>query len=93
MTKDELFGVFKIMFPEWAKTVTSYKKIGSRTLAITFCNGPKDPKYSRVFLYIDKDNWQFGTKLWRKRPDVVNKNSDLSIEELQRRIDYLKSRL
>ena len=94
MTKNELFGVFKLMFPEWAKMATSYKKIGGRTLAINFETNQGMVNFSRVFLYIDNDNWQFGTKLWRKRPDKLNKNvNDSSIEELQRRIDYLKSRL
>lgn len=76
MTKEELFEVFSRMFPEFAKKATSYKKIGSRVLAIKFVEEIVDRKIietSRVFLYIDENNWQFGTKLWRKRPERLNK--------------------
>lgn len=81
MSKEELFNIFKIMFPEWAERVVSYKKIGSKCLAIRFempVYKNEDPKdiISRVFLYYDPDNWQFGTKLWRKRPDRLNKMED-----------------
>lgn len=70
MGKEELFEVFKDMFPIWAGEVTSYKKIGSRTLAIKFEDGT-----SRVFLYVNDNNWQFGTKLWRKRPERLCKQN------------------
>lgn len=71
MTKHELFMAFTGMFPNWADTAIGYKKIGSKTLAITFKGDVST--YSRVFLYNDPDNWQFGTKLWRKRPDRLEK--------------------
>lgn len=70
MGKEQLFRKFWIMFPDWAAKATSYKKIGSKCLAITFKSG-----ISRVFLYVDENNWQFGTKLWRKRPDRIEKKS------------------
>ena len=50
------------------KKATSYKKIGSKCLAIRFNNGT-----SRVFLFENPNNWHFGTKLWRKRPDKFEK--------------------
>lgn len=36
------------------------------------------PVYSRVFLYIGPDNWEFGTKLYRKRPKIYNKTKTVS---------------
>lgn len=66
MSKEKLYTAFEELFPDWAERVTSYKKIGSKCLAIKFNNGT-----SRVFLFENLDNWQFGTKLWRKRPDKL----------------------
>ncbi len=65
MSKEEIFNMFKVMFSDWAEFATGYHKIGSRCIAITFDDGGH--VCSRVFLYISADNWQFGTKLWRKR--------------------------
>lgn len=73
MNKEQLFDVFKMMFPDWSKAVISYKKIGSKTLAITFLD--HDVTTSRVFLYNNSNDWQFGTKLWRKRPDKLRKKN------------------
>lgn len=76
MNKDELFQVFHEMFPDYAKNVTSYKKTGSRTLAVKFkqeVDDQKETEVSRVFLYINPNNWQFGTKLWRKKPEHLKK--------------------
>lgn len=93
MNKQQLFEAFNSLFPDWAKRLTSYKKIGSKTLALTFLEGTSDniTSTSRVFLYVDQNNWHFGTKLWRKRPMRLTKNEtsdpiigngarDLSIE-------------
>lgn len=81
MNKEQLFEAFEELFPLWAARASSYRKIGSRTLAITFYDHvtpteavPVDTS-SRVFLYIGPDNWQFGTKLWRKRPERIRKAS------------------
>ena len=76
MNKEQLFEAFKELFPDWARKVISYKKIGSKTLAIKFVTsveGNKINDESRVFLYNDPNNWQFGTKLWRKRPERLPK--------------------
>lgn len=76
MNKEQLFEAFKELFPDWAKKATSYKKIGSKTLAIKFEESVDDEKAretSRVFLYNNPNNWQFGTKLWRKRPEKLQK--------------------
>lgn len=78
MNKEQLFDAFKELFPDWAKKVISYKKIGSKTLAIKFVTSVEENKVneeSRVFLYNDPNNWQFGTKLWRKRPEHLQKKS------------------
>lgn len=69
MSKEELYAAFEELFPDWAKKVTSCKKIGSKCLAIRFNNGT-----SRVFLFENPNNWTFGTKLWRKRPDKLGEN-------------------
>lgn len=78
MNKEQLFDAFKELFPDWAKKATSYKKIGSKALAIKFITAVDRDKVneeSRVFLYNDLNNWQFGTKLWRKRPEQLQKKS------------------
>lgn len=88
MNKDQLFEAFQELFPGWAKKATSYKKIGSKTLAINFAiylNGEKVTEVSRVFLYVDPSNWQFGTKLWRKRPArTKKKNKELAFDGTER---------
>lgn len=71
MSREELFAAFEELFPDWAKKATSYKKIGSKCLAIRFNNGT-----SRVFLFENPNNWHFGTKLWRKRPDKPEKKEE-----------------
>lgn len=84
MNKEQLFEIFTEMFPDWAKKAITYKKIGSRTLAIKFEESVDDQKateISRVFLYIDPSNWQFGTKIWRKRPDYYMKKKKDTAKE------------
>lgn len=71
MNKEELYAAFEEMFPDWADKVTSYKKIGSKCLSIRFRNGT-----SRIFLFNNPNNWQFGTKLWRKRPERLNERQN-----------------
>lgn len=85
MSKEELIKIFKEMFPNWGNMVKSYKKIGSRALAITFhtymnsresgvvCD---EEHNSKVFLYYDEFNWQFGTKLFRKKPVKNHKEEE-----------------
>lgn len=78
MNKDQLFEAFTELFPDWAKKASSYKKIGSKTLAIKFIISVEENmvnEVSRVFLYNDPNNWQFGTKLWRKRPKRLQKKN------------------
>lgn len=86
MNKEKLFKAFQELFPDWAKKATSYKKIGSKTLAIRFAtevtlgeDSGEVKEESRVFLYIDQNNWQFGTKLWRKRPEHVKKPKNTAV--------------
>lgn len=78
MSKEELMAAFRVLFPYWYVKVRHYKKIGSHTLAIQFVDNVdgKFCSYSRVFLYYGPDNWQFGTKLWRKRPAPIKKEED-----------------
>lgn len=84
MNKEQLFEAFQQLFPEWAKKATTYKKIGSKTLAIKFEEPVDDQKAtetSRVFLYNDLNNWQFGTKLWRKRPERKEKKTKKEVKK------------
>lgn len=68
MTDEELLEKFKEFFQEYEALVRTYKRIGSRALALTLVDDE-----SLVWLYIDDHNWQFGTKLWRKPPENVNR--------------------
>lgn len=86
MNKEQLFKKFEELFPNWAKKAFSYKKIGSKTLAINFVTsveGNKVNEESKVFMYYNPNNWQFGTKIWRKRPDkkTGQKSVNLSKED------------
>lgn len=82
MNKEELFKAFCSLFPDWKNRVKNYKKIGSKTLAIVFYDhitptgAVSEQTISRVFLYNNPDNWQFGTKLWRKRPERIGKKEN-----------------
>lgn len=69
MKKQELFDIFRMLFPNWVDNgqVKKYKKIGPNALVITFETGLKED-VTRVFLYNSGDDWQFGTKLWRNKP-------------------------
>ncbi len=74
ISRNELLDQFKKMFPNYADDVISCKRLGSRAIAIKFKNDQNngnDSVKSRVFLYINENNWSFGTKLWRKRPDAI----------------------
>lgn len=64
MLKSEIFGSFCNLFPNWAQNVTSYKKVGSRTISLHFIDGS-----SLLFLYRNPRNFSFGSKIWRKRPE------------------------
>lgn len=73
---EELYLIFKGMFPNFGDRVKAYKRIGSCTIAVDL-----DDNKSYVFLYISPDNFSFGTKLWRKRPDLVTKKVQKMREE------------
>lgn len=88
MNKEQLFEAFRELFPDWAARVTGYRKIGSKVLAIKFVTNTEiegSCEESRVFLYDNPNSWQFGTKLWRKRPEKLNKKS---VEEVKNNESY-----
>jgi hypothetical protein len=64
MIREQLLEQFKQMFPQYADSIISYKKVGSKTLSINLQHHK-----SLVFLYEGPDNWTLGTKLYRMRPD------------------------
>lgn len=79
MTKEFIFDRFKEMFPDFAARVKTYKKIGSKTISLKYENGN-----TRTFLYNNPNNWNFGTKPWRKKPEPkgkVQKTETKTIEE------------
>ena len=78
MSERELIEKFMMMFPDWNRKAISYKQIGPRALVINY----KDKK-SKVFLYYNDNNWQFGTKLWRRRPTKVEKKMNNIKEEVK----------
>lgn len=68
MKNAELFEIFKGMFPDFAKCAKGSKLIGSKAISIEMENGK-----SLIFMYYGQDNWSFGTKVWRRKPDPTPK--------------------
>lgn len=70
MKKEEIFDNFVRLFPDYAKYVKKYKKLGSKMIGLETEKGER-----LSFLYMGKGNWNFGTKPWRKKPIPVKKTS------------------
>lgn len=68
MTRLDIYKGFEDLFPDWVEKVESYKKVGSKTISLKMKNGR-----SLVFLYNNPNNWNFGTKPWRKKPEPIQK--------------------
>lgn len=84
MNKFELIKAFEELFPSWTNKVYNYKKIGPNLLVVEFTgyNTANHPvSYSRIFLYKGKDDWCFGTKLYRKRPSNYKSNKNIKNKE------------
>lgn len=60
----ELMTAFETHFPDWAANVEAYRPFQRDAIIILF-NGGK----SRIFFYKSPEDWSFGTKLYRARPD------------------------
>lgn len=84
ITTKELYAKFELMFPKLAEDATGCSRIGSRVISIRFKN-PEDENNDKslVFLYINDNNWQLGTKLWRKRPNFLSNKNNIKKEEDQ----------
>lgn len=71
MSKKELFEAFCKLHPSYKNRVVCYKKFGSRVLII-YINPAENAESKNIqslaFLYYSDDNWQLGTKLWRRKP-------------------------
>lgn len=65
------FDAFKTMFPKMVEKVHHYKMLGKDAIAI-FWNDEKQK--SLVFLYKSPEDWQLGTKLYRKAPKAYVDN-------------------
>ena len=68
MTKHEIFISFECLFPDYAKKVKSFRKVGSKAIELLMDDGT-----NRYFMYYDVGNWNFGTKPWRQRPEDLPK--------------------
>lgn len=82
MTRDNIWDGFCKLFPDWAKHVESYRKIGSKTIELTM----DTEKKKLIFLYNDPWDWTFGSKVWRVRPRkqrVDFSNIDLEEDDLK----------
>ena len=68
MRKEDIYKVFTNMFPEYEDRVVSYRKIGSKMIGLEMEGGLK-----LSFLYMGHNNWNLGTKPWRKKPTPLRK--------------------
>lgn len=71
MNARTLYQTFKGMFPDIAEDCNSYKRMGSRAIAVYLKSGK-----SLIFMYTNENNWNLGTKYWRKMPSKTPKGGD-----------------
>lgn len=64
MSTLEILNEFKEIFPGKYPFVRLCEKVGSKTIKIwlTDCDKPL------LFMFKGKDDWSFGTKIWRMKP-------------------------
>jgi hypothetical protein len=72
MKRAEIEKKFMDLFPRYFTRVKYVKKVGSKTIALTF-----EDDSVLFFLYVDDKNWNFGTKQWRKKPDPIPKKVEV----------------
>lgn len=70
MQRDNIWEGFSKLFPDYAKNVESYKKVGSKTLKIKMKTEDGSDKFL-FFLYNDPWDWTFGSKIWRSKPKKI----------------------
>lgn len=73
MKKEEIYNAFVRLFPKWEESVISYKKIGSRAIALFFTSSFFEKDKKLIFFYNNDEDWTFGTKVWRNRPVNVSR--------------------
>lgn len=70
-SKLDLYTQFINMFPDLSDCVVSYRKTGSKTIVLEMQNGKH-----LFFLYYGPDNWNIGTKQWRRMDSVPKKRGN-----------------
>lgn len=68
LTVQELAVKFYQLFPEWMDIVQDVERIGPCSISIKLRGG-----ISLVWLWVNEDDWQLGTRLWRRPPKSVEK--------------------
>lgn len=78
MTKPELYDKFTELFPEWTGRVIGFKRIQPRVLKLQIRADFEDPTQDvmRYFMYINEDDWSFGTKIYRNAPKYMKKKEE-----------------
>lgn len=66
LTVQELAVKFYQYFPEWMDMVRDVERIGPCAISIKLNSGT-----SLVWLWVNEDDWQLGTRLWRRPPKKV----------------------
>lgn len=84
MTTDELYNRFVSLFPVYKAGIIYCEKIGARAIKITLIGGR-----IRYFIWYNDENWTFGTKLYRKRPEK-QKKVEAKKKELTDEVEKLK---
>lgn len=76
MVVDNIWNGFTELFPDYVDKVESYKKIGSKSIKLKMKTPEGAPNKFLIFLYNDPNDWTFGTKVWRRKPQYKKSNID-----------------
>lgn len=82
MVVDNIWNGFTELFPGYVDKVESYKKIGSKSIKLKMKTPEGAPDKFLIFLYNDPNDWTFGTKVWRRKPQYKKSNIDQVLNEL-----------
>lgn len=82
MVVDNIWNGFTELFPGYVDKVESYKKIGSKSIKLKMKTPEGASDKFLIFLYNDPNDWTFGTKVWRRKPQYKKSNIDQILNEL-----------
>lgn len=82
MTRDNIWEGFIKLFPYLSDRVERYTKIGSKTIKLHMKNNS-----TLIFLYIDPNDWTFGTRVWRNKPRKLKADFSDIENELNKKED------